>query len=157
MAIGPVTVLPSKWLSYIWSGSTVTKKKLRFESEEELQRFLTLIFEFYNDINLNISEYTDEFEPTFYERTVKGKTYTIVDEWCDGFLRGVKIAGKSWQPLAKKLPDRLRPIKLFATRKGWQELEEAKDHEAMHEEWSAKIAPAVKEIYKFWLSYRKEG
>ncbi len=157
LIIGPVTVLPSKWLPFIWSGSTVTKKKLKFETEEELQRFFNLIMGLYNDIIHHFSESPDDFEPTFYERKVKGKTYTIVDEWCDGFLKGIKITGKAWQPLIKKRPDLLRPIKLFATREGWKKLEEAEDEEAMHEEWSVKIAPAVREIYKFWLPYRRRG
>lgn len=75
----------------------------------------------------------------------------------DGFLKGIKVSGKAWQPLIKKRPDLLRPIKLFATHEGWKELEEAEDEEAMHAEWSVKIAPAVREIYKFWLFYRKEA
>jgi uncharacterized protein YecA (UPF0149 family) len=28
----------------------------------------------------------EKFSPTFNIREVEGKTYTIVDEWCSGFL-----------------------------------------------------------------------
>ena len=36
-------------------------------------------------------------EPLFLERIVDGKTYTIVDEWCEGYMRGVALAAEQWE------------------------------------------------------------
>ncbi len=36
--------------------------------------------------------------PAFYTREVDGKTYTIVDEWCSGFLQGIRLTQEAWQP-----------------------------------------------------------
>jgi uncharacterized protein YecA (UPF0149 family) len=82
-------------------------------------------------------------------------TYTIVDEWCSGFLQGIALAGDAWQPLLDEKPDILRPFQLFATPEGWSELDAAVDGEAMHAEWSGKIAPTVRAIHAYWLPYRE--
>ena len=39
--------------------------------------------------------------------------------------------------------------------KGWAELDAAVDEEAMHAEWSSKIAPTVRAIHAYWLPYRR--
>ncbi len=57
----------------------------------------------------------------------EGKTYTIVDEWCSGFLQGIALAGDAWQPLVDEKPGILRPFQLFATPEGWAELDAAAD------------------------------
>ena len=49
----------------------------------------------------------------------------------------------------------LRPIELFATPEGWAELDAADDEEAMHVEWSNKIAPTVRAIHAYWLPHRE--
>ena len=36
---------------------------------------------------------------------------------------------------------------------GWRELK-AGGEAAMHATWSVRIAPAVREIYRYWLPYR---
>jgi hypothetical protein len=55
-------------------------------SDEEFSRLLSLIMRLHNDIVSTFEADSQAFTPTFYERTVRGQTYTIVDEWRDGFL-----------------------------------------------------------------------
>jgi uncharacterized protein len=97
----------------------------------------------------------EKFSPTFYIREVEGKTCTIVDEWCGGFLQGVALAGDAWQPLLDEKPGILRPFQLFATPEGWAELDTVADEAAMHAEWSSKIEPTVHAIHAYWLPYRE--
>lgn len=43
-----------------------------------------------------LMEQPDDFEPMFEESVVDGKTHTIVDEWCEGYIRGVALASEQW-------------------------------------------------------------
>jgi hypothetical protein len=61
-----------------------------------------------------------------------------------------------WTPLKRERPDLLRPIKLFGTPGGWHECE-AGGEVKMHATWSPRIAPAVRDIYAFWLPHRKKA
>ena len=97
----------------------------------------------------------EKFSPTFNIHEVEGKSYTIVDEWCSGFLQGIALAGDAWQPLLDEKPRVLRPFQLFATPEGWAELDTATDEAAMHAEWSGKIEPTIHAIYAYWLPHRE--
>ena len=49
-----------------------------------------------NSISFMLMEMPKDFEPLFMERTVKGKKFTIVDEWCEGYLKGVALTRNEW-------------------------------------------------------------
>src|SRR6266699_17878 len=78
----------------------------------------------------------------------------IVDEWCIGFVRGMRMDTEAWKPLRQERPELIKPLELFGTRAGWRELK-AGGEAAMHGTWSQRIAPAVREIYAFWLPHRQ--
>ena len=86
---------------------------------------------------------------------MEGKTYTIVDEWCSGFLQRIDLAGDAWQPMWDEQPGILRPFELFATPEGWAELDAAQDEVAMHAQWSSKIETTVHAIHAYWLPHRE--
>ena len=124
-------------------------------SVKDFERVVNLIMRMYNSVIMIFEIAPEEFSPTFYTHEVEGKTYTIVDEWCSGFLRGIALAGDAWQPLLDEKRDILRPFQLFATPEGWAELDAAVDEGAMHAEWSSKIGPTVHSIHVYWLPYRE--
>ncbi len=154
IVIGPVTLSPAKWLSSIWGGEEQADTP-QFRALEDFNHLVGLIMRLYNDVVFTFETEPEAFSPTFYKHTVKGKTYTIVDEWCDGFLQGMRLAQEAWQPMLDSNPEMLRPFKLFATPEGWAELDAAENEEAMHAEWSRKIAPTVRAIHAYWLPYRR--
>lgn len=59
-------------------------------------------------------------------------------------VQGIAIVGDAWQLLLYEKPGILRPFQLFATPDSWAELDAAVDGEAMHAEWSGKIAPLAR-------------
>jgi uncharacterized protein len=77
----------------------------------------------------------------------------IFDEWCEGFIRGIALDPKGWQPLKRARPELLKPMQLFGTNGGWLELEMG-DELALYARWSSRIAPAVCSIHAYWLPYR---
>jgi hypothetical protein len=67
----------------------------------------------------------------------------------------MRLDSPGGKPLKRERPDLLKPIELFGTRSGSRELE-AGDEAPMHATWSPRIAPAVWEIYAFWLPHRRQ-
>jgi uncharacterized protein len=149
IVIGPTTLSPHKWLPKVWGG-----KAPKFKDLEEMNRFIALVMRFYNSVVMIFESAPGQFEPTFYGRKIKGKGVIIVDEWCEGFIKGMRLDAAGWKPLKQQRPELLKPIELFGTRAGWRELKAGGDA-AMHATWSPRIAPAVREIYAFWLPHRR--
>jgi len=48
--------------------------------------------------------------------------------------------------------DDLAPMQMFATKQGWQQLDEMSDQEL--EFWQGQIEPAVRRIHAYWLEQR---
>jgi uncharacterized protein len=149
IVVGPHTLSPMSWLPKVWGGKTP-----RFKDLAEMNRFMALVMGYYNDIVGYFESDPQGFEPTFYESKAGKSKVIIVDEWCVGFIKGMRLDAVGWKPLARERPDLLKPMQLFGTRAGWKELE-AGGEVAMHRRWSPKIAPAVRNIYAFWLPYRR--
>jgi uncharacterized protein len=149
IVIGPKTLSPLKWLPRVWGG-----RQPRFRDLDELNQFTALVMGFYNDIALAFEQAPEKFTPTFYESKVDGKRVRLVDEWCVGFLKGMRLDTAGWRPLKQLRPDLLKPLQLFGSPTGWRELE-AGGEAKMHRTWSAKIASAVREIHRFWLPHRR--
>ena len=111
IAIGPVTVTPEHWLPRVF-GSEAEDPMPELPSVKVFKHVVNLIMRLYNSVIMIFEIAPEEFNPTFYTHEVEGKSYTIVDEWCSGFLQGIALADDAWQPLLDEKPGILRP---FAT------------------------------------------
>lgn len=149
IVIGPNTISPMLWLPKVWG-----KGKPQFKDLEELNHFAALVMGLYNEIAAHFEQDPTGFEPSFYERQYDDQTVVIVDEWCEGFIKGMRLDAVGWKPLKRERPELLKPMELFGTRAGWCKLEEGGEA-AMHATWSVRITPAVREIYAYWLPYRR--
>lgn len=149
LVVGPATLMPSIWLPKVLGG-----KDPGFRTEEDFNQFVQLVMGFYNDIVLWFESDPERFKPTFYERRVDGKRIFVVDEWCWGFMKGVRLNSAEWKPLKQQQPELLKPIELFGTTAGFRELD-AGGAAAMHKKWSPKITPAVRAIHAYWLPKRR--
>ena len=94
---GPVVVEPDRWLVAVWGGE---KNIPRWKNDREMNRFIDLCFKHLNDIAERLSDYPDQFEPMFGMNDVDGETYTVVEEWCFGYMRGVALT--DWSSLPRK-------------------------------------------------------
>ena len=147
--IGPNTISPNVWLPKVWG-----KGKPQFKDLEDLNRFVSLVMGLYNELAGCFAHDPESFEPSFYEQPLNDKTVIIVDEWCDGFIKGMRIDPEGWKRLRRERPELLKPMELFGTRAGWRQLQ-AGGEAAMHATWSVRIAPAVRAIYAYWLPHRR--
>jgi uncharacterized protein len=149
IVIGPASISPMLWLPKVWG-----RGKPQFRNLEELNRFEALVMGLYNEIAGCFEHDPAAFEPSFYESPLNDRTVIIVDEWCDGFVKGMRVDAPGWKLLRAARPDLLEPMELFGTRAGWRRLEQGGE-EAMHAKWSVRIAPAVREIHAYWLPHRR--
>lgn len=145
---GPVIVQPSRWLPAVWGEFEPV-----WENDEEFEKVFSLMIRHMNGIAQSLMEQPEEFEPVFMEREVKGKTYLIVDEWCEGYQRGVTLAADAWKQAGEEMVVLLSPILAFTGSRNWA------GHEHGHEEvekLQLAITPHVREIHGYWLARRAE-
>jgi len=145
---GPISIPPSKWMEDMWGDYPPAWK-----DEKEVNNMMSLLFRHMNSISHVLMNYPEEYEPIFYERESKGKTYLIVDEWCEGYLRGMKLATEEWRKGGEQIDLMLIPILAFCEEGGWSghELEEEKS-----ENLKKQISPCAQEIHRYWLNRRDE-
>ena len=144
----PVMIPPSQWLPAVWG-----EYEPVWESKKELEGIFTLMIRHMNDIAATLMEQPEYFEALFQERVVKGKTYTIVDEWCEGYLRGVALAAAQWDSAGQEMAILLAPIRAFTGETKWRghDLDEQES-----ENIRQAIEPNVREIHAYWLARRAE-
>lgn len=114
----PVTVPPEEWLPAIWGGEDQMPE---WESEEEFRRFHDLLSQHMNDIVDRLTEYPEQFEPLFGINTVDGKEFTVVEEWCFGYMKGVDLG--DWSSLPASLQPALLVIALHGREENFARLE----------------------------------
>ena len=145
---GPVTTAPSQWLPVVWG-----EFEPAWEDEKEFEEILSLMMRHMNAIASILMETPEEFEPLYLGREVEGNSYTIVDEWCEGYRRGVKLTQEYWDKGGEEMTVLLTPILAFTAETNWRghefELEEL-------EKIQQAIAPNVRKIHAYWLAGRAE-
>src|SRR6202171_3559392 len=87
---GANVIMPSEWMRWVWD-STEGKQSPEFTSEKQAQRILDLLMRHANDIAVTLTQFPQYYEPLFLERDHKGRTVSIVDEWCCGYAKGMTL------------------------------------------------------------------
>lgn len=147
---GPAMVEPSEWLVALWGGKEHIP---RWASERELNRFMDLTFQHMNDISDRLIEYPDQFEPLFgVHETQEGEEFTVVEEWCYGYMRGWSLT--DWSKLPKELESALKAIALHGSEENAPVLEQMSDEEI--EKSIEEIKPAALALHDYWLSQQPE-
>lgn len=144
---GPVVLVPSRWLPAMWGDFEPV-----WASADEFQRFMSLLMQHSNSIAGMLVETPEAFEPMFYERKLEDRAVTIVDEWCEGYMRGVRLAEKEWRAGGQEIADLLAPIRAFTEETNWHG--HALRDKAEVERIRDSIAPNVRAIHAKWLAER---
>ena len=145
---GPDMIPPSVWLPVVWGGE---ENAPVWDSMEDYQRIFGLMIRYMNSTSATLMQAPDIFEPCFLEREVKNVTYWIVDEWCEGYMKGVELySGRS--ATSPDMKSMLAPIHKFTLASDWDRLKE-KDHGQIRQ-LQEQIAPAALAIHAYWLARR---
>jgi uncharacterized protein len=143
---GPDIIQPSRWLPVVWGDYEPA-----WESEEAFMVIISMLMRHMNAIAEILIEHSFDYEPLYLEHTVENKTYTIVDEWCEGYLRGMNLLADQWQEAGEEMVKLLTPIYAFTEETNWQghnypESELKLYHQA--------ISRNAQEIHAYWLAQR---
>ncbi|ELY2740154.1 YecA family protein [Cronobacter turicensis] len=142
---GPRTIEPSEWLVALWGGQN---RIPRWSNEREMNRFMELCFQHMNDIADRLAEFPDQFDPLFGVRETEGQDFTVVEEWCFGYLRGVGLS--DWSSLPEELQPALDAIALHGKEENFTQLE-ALSPEEMEARFAA-IRPAALALHDYWIA-----
>ena len=143
----PVMIMPSHWIPAVWGDYPPV-----FETDAEVQRIFSLMLRHLNGIAATLMTDPEEFEPMFEYRKVDDREFTIVDEWCEGYMRGVELALERGATLDAAAEDLLVPIRAFTEAAGWpgHDLPEPAEREKLLQS----IAPGVRALHAYWLERR---
>jgi len=143
---GPELIPPSQWLPAVWG-----EFEPEWESEQEFQSIIGLMINIMNDISSNLMNAPEKFEANFEYREVENQTFEIVDEWCEGYWRGVSLALNSWNIESLDIKILLAPILAFSSQSSWA------GHEFSGKKLNTlqrNIEPNAREIHAYWLARR---
>jgi len=143
---GPVLVPPSQWFAAVWGDV-----EPQWQGEQQVQQVMTLLLRHMNSIAQLLMDQPQDFEPLFDARLVEGKTYLIVDEWCEGYMRGVGLAEPEWTLDNDEIIRLLKPIAAFTEGTEWAGHDlEPPAMEALQQQ----VAPSVRQLHAYWLDRR---
>ncbi|MGD8841975.1 MAG: UPF0149 family protein [Gammaproteobacteria bacterium] len=148
LACAPDVVLPSQWLPAMWGGEALMPE---WESRAEVESFSRSMMALHEAVMEGMNR--DDYGALFLERTTNGRTYTVVDEWCNGFLRGMSLWGPLSAADAAFTEDCLQQVRLFATDAGYRQLESMTDDEV--EARQQQIEPDVRRLFQHFVAQRR--
>jgi len=147
---GPTTIMPSQWLPAVWGEIPPV-----FDHQEHFEKILSLFVRHMNGIAIHLIEEPDTFEPMFLETERRGKPVIVVDEWCEGFMRGVELSKDAWTAGGPTIKDHLINILAFCEAGGWIGHDSDDRAEVLRRQLA--IAPSVRAIHAYWLARRESG
>lgn len=157
LAIGPVTVMPSVWLPGVWGPAEEDAPE--FETTEEAERIIGLIFRHMNDIIYGLDQDIDSHGILIGSRPdpVTRRNYPDGEMWAYGFMKGVALCRGEWEPAFNDpaASEALRPIRLLYG-------EDLTDEETLLTRTvqqrgvlSEHLYGSLAVLYRFWLPYRR--
>lgn len=144
---GPIVLPPSRWIPALWGDIEPA-----WEDAKEFETFMSLVMRHSNSIVDLLMDDSAAFELMCEEREVEGKVIRLVDEWCEGYLRGVRLCAQEWRGGGVEMDSLLTPIRAFTAESDWSAfaLADKSEVEALRES----IAPNVRAIHARWFAAR---
>ncbi|HQU08222.1 MAG: hypothetical protein B7Z60_06305 [Ferrovum sp. 37-45-19] len=143
-------VMPSQWLPVVWGDYEPV-----WESENDAMEMFSLMMRHMNGIAHFLMEEPENFEPVFLHTIRDGKTYRIVDDWCEGYLMGMNLDAQYWDSVKVEINKLLIPIYIFGTLDFIDEVERLSEEKI--NEFQDAIAPTVRALHAFSLKHRKKS
>lgn len=145
---GPTLIQPSKWLPVVWGDF-----EPEWETPEEFEAVFSLMIEIMNSIVIPLMSNPKEFEPLYDYRNFKNKTFIIVDEWCEGYVRGISLENNAWELDSLDMTILLTPILAFTSETQWEGHQLSQDEA---ENIKKAIPENARKIHAYWLAHRSQ-
>ena len=148
---GPELIVPSEWLPVVWGGA---EHAPRLDSPEAFGQLFNLMVRHLNSTAATLTEDPGAYEPCFMENAMRGKTYTVVEDWCIGYMKAVMMDEERWRRKDTDLVELLSPIPLFASDSGWDLLDQLSNR---HFDYlQNEIVATARTVHAHWLKHRGE-
>lgn len=139
---GPVLPQPAQWLPVVWGDH-----EPEWEDQAHFEATIALMMRHLNTVAATLQEVPDTFEPLFLQDEDDVEAI-VVDDWCEGYARGVALARKEWRAGGAEVEKLLEPILAFSSATDWSGHELGSDAEI--ERLSNAITPNLRALYAFW-------
>jgi len=140
---GPQALSPSEWLPVLWGEFEPV-----WESSAEAEAKISLVLRHMNGIVNTLSDAPEDFVPIVLNVEDEEASFTSVEEWCLGYMKGVGLAMSAWQQGGEEVMDLLFPIMVFTTEEGRNSLARLDDEEL--ETLKRSLPSSARKLYAFW-------
>lgn len=147
---GPELPEPAAWLALVWGDF-----EPEWVNEAEYDAAIALMLRHLNTLAATLVEAPEDFEPLFMTEEQDGEDVTVVDGWCEGYLKGVALMQARWKPGGSEIQALLRPLRLFSSTTDWAAHSLKSDAE--FDKLAAALVPNVRAIHAFWHTRTKSA
>jgi uncharacterized protein len=139
---GPALPQPSQWLPVVWGDH-----EPEWEDQQHFEAMIELMMRHFNTLAATLQEAPQEFEPLFLQDE-EDPGSIVVDDWCEGYARAVKLSQKQWREGGVEVEKLLQPILAFSSASNWRGHELKSEREV--EKLVDAITPNLRALYTFW-------
>ncbi len=151
---GPNTIMPSEWMRWVWDLER-GEGSPEFKSSKQANRIMRLMMRHMNDVTLTLLNEPEHYEPILIESPGADGPVLVIDEWCEGFMKGVALDAQGWSPLASEHPDWMSTMELYGTPAGWERLERAAPSIDEHQARARGLGDVVRNIHAYFMVGRR--
>lgn len=134
-----------------------SEREISFGVEVEAEELVSLIAQHWHDTEQTLASSPQDYAPLLYvqesnaeeagQGTVESGAVTIIDDWCYGFIIGLQQTD-AFERLPDDLKGLLRPVFLFGTEEGAEELKRMRLTREEHERIADGLAGIVVALYQ---------
>lgn len=139
---GPVLPQPAEWLPVVWGDHDP-----EWEDQQHFEAMIELMMRHLNTVAATLQEAPQVFEPLFLQDE-EDPDCLVVDDWCEGYARAVRLAQKPWREGGAEVEKLLLPILAFSSATSWRGHDLRSDAEI--EKLVDTITPNTRALYTFW-------
>ncbi|PYE14086.1 uncharacterized protein C7410_14119 [Paraburkholderia silvatlantica] len=152
---GPNMLMPGTILPWIWDARHATRQP-RFLSAGRARKVTGLIFQYWNDINDTLNHCPDLFELPLPTTAREGKEVPVLDEWCEGYCKGIDVDRAAWEPLIERHPEWFNIILLFGTASGYRDLAQRDYTVEQRRSFVLQLAASALNIHRYGCEERRK-
>src|ERR1700686_4200210 len=118
LASGPNLIMPCPMLAWIWDAEH-GQDLPAFANADESKGIVGLIIRHWNSVNDMLNHASAEYEPLILERESDGRVVSVIDDWCEGYYKGIAVDRTAWTRLLAVHPEWFTVIMRCGTQVGW--------------------------------------
>lgn len=156
LALGPETVLPSRWLPKVL-GQGDGDMLPPVADLDDVKRLVELVMRRFNSIVLSLEQVPPAVYPLWPITSFDADEFEDAQIWAYGFTEAVKLSPAAWQPLFDHPEGRqwYRPIYLLGADEVSPEEDELTRSPAQRAALTAQIEGSLLRMHAFWLPLRQ--